>query len=407
MKPEAENSPSSEIITAMKNSFSRVYLVLLLFLTASTGSFAGDTAVDFFNQGNAKRENRDLDGAIADYTRAIEINPKLLGAYGNRGYAKNVKGDLDGAIADYTRVIEINPKLSYAYFTRGNAKQAKGDLDGAIADFTRCIEINPKSLESYSNRGYAKQAKGDLDGAIADYNRTIEINPKYSEAYFGRGYAKRAMGEMDGAIADYNHAIEINPKYSMAYYGRGNAKKAKGDLDGAMADYNQVIEINPKISEAYYGLALCNHLKSNWTDALSYYRRASELTKQRELQDYCQLHIWIIRSRFGEGQAADKELAAHLDKGGNAAPNDWVTKLAKHLHGTVTEADLIVAAESPDARKKSGQVCEAWYYAGMKKLLAGDKKAAADFFRKCIDTKRNDFTEFIFAQAELKALGGE
>jgi len=328
--------------------------------------------VDFFNRGNAKRENRDLDGAIADYTRAIEINPKLLGAYGNRGYAKNVKGDLDGAIADYTRVIEINPKLSYSYCIRGNAKRAKGDLDGAIADFTRDIEINPKSLESYSNRGYAKQAKGDLDGAIADYNQTIEINPKYS----------------------------------MAYYGRGNVKKAKGDLDGAMADYNRVIEINPKISEAYYGLAECNYIKSNWADALSEFRLASELTKQRGSQDYYQLFIWIIRARIGEKEAADKELAAYLEKRSKAAPNDWVSKVAGHLLGSVNEAALFAATDSPDIQQKNGQFCEACYYAGMKKLLSGDKKSAADYFRKCLATKLNDCAELHFAQAELKALGG-
>jgi tetratricopeptide (TPR) repeat protein len=57
----------------------------------------------------------------------------------NRGLAKQRKGDLDGAIADYTKAIELKPDLAVAYVNRGNAKQAKSDLDGAIADFTGSV----------------------------------------------------------------------------------------------------------------------------------------------------------------------------------------------------------------------------------------------------------------------------
>ncbi len=178
----------------------------------------------------------------------------------------------------------------------------------------------------------------------------------------------------------------------------------KGDLDGAIAEFSKAIEISPEDSEAYYCLAGCNYLKSNWKDALSAYGRASELSKQGSEQDYSQLFIWIIRTRLGEGQAADKELAAHLEKVGNTTTNEWIRKVAGHLLGKVTEADLIAAAASPDARKKSGQICEAWYYIGMKKLLSGDKKTATEDFYKCLDTKRDEFTEFQFAEAELNAL---
>jgi len=40
----------------------------------------------------------------------------------------------------------------------------------------------------------------------------------------------------------------------------------------------------------------------------------------------------------------------------------------------------------------------------MKKLLSGDKTAAADYFRKCLATELRHFDEYQFAEAELKAL---
>jgi tetratricopeptide (TPR) repeat protein len=361
------------------------------------------SAVDYYNRGNAKKAKGDLDGAIADYNRAIELNPKDEDAYNNRGNAKDDKGDHDGAIVDFNRAIELKPKDEDAYYNRGNAKKAKGDYDGAITDYDRAIELNPKDPDAYNNRGVAKKAKGDLEGAMADYDRAIELDPKHEHAYVGRGNAKQAKGDYDGAMADFNRAIELDPKDAIAYNNRGNAKDDKGDHDGAMADYNRAIELDPKYALAYRGRGDAKNIMRSWTDALADYRRRCELSESG--QDYPRLYIWLIRARLGETEAASKELSDYIGKRPATAAGDWVSKVAGHLIGNVTEADLFAAAASPDAKKDSGQHCEAWFYAGMKKLLAGDKKTAADYFHKCMATEQKTFTEFQLAQSELKALG--
>ena len=189
-----------------------------------------EDASAYYNRGNAKDDKGDLDGAIADYNRAIELDPKLAIAYNNRGNAEKAKGDLSGAIADYNRAIELDPKHASAYYNRGNVKDAKGDLDGAIADFNLAIELDPKDADSYTNRGRCKEAKGDLDSAIADYNRAIELDPKLAIAYNNRGNAKEAKGDLDGAIADFKRATELDRRLAIAYKFRGAAKNAKVTL---------------------------------------------------------------------------------------------------------------------------------------------------------------------------------
>ena len=72
-------------------------------------------SIDTFNNGVDKYEQGDYQGAIADYTKAIEINPDFADAFLNRGMVKAKLGDNQGAISDYDRAIEINPKFVIAY----------------------------------------------------------------------------------------------------------------------------------------------------------------------------------------------------------------------------------------------------------------------------------------------------
>jgi tetratricopeptide (TPR) repeat protein len=123
------------------------------------------------------------------------------------GDAKQQKGDSDGAIADYTKAIELNPKDARAYSRRGRAKVSKGDYDAAVADCAKAIELDPRFAEAYKNRGIAKENKGDRDGAIVDYSKAIELDPKYAAAYYDRGFAKLKKADYDGANAEFEGSL--------------------------------------------------------------------------------------------------------------------------------------------------------------------------------------------------------
>ncbi|HJT45554.1 MAG TPA: tetratricopeptide repeat protein [Chthoniobacterales bacterium] len=201
-------------------------------------------AQGYVDRGNARGNFGDVNGAIADYGRAIELDPKLVGAYYNRGLGKRDKRDFDGAIADFNRAIELKPNDHEFYNERGIAKRGKGDNDGAIADYTKAIEADPKDAEkAYFNRALAKNSKGDKEGAIADYTKALEINPKNANTYNNRGNLKKDKNDLDGAIADFTKAIEINPKIALIYKNRADAKRKKGDSAGAEADMKSAAEL--------------------------------------------------------------------------------------------------------------------------------------------------------------------
>ena len=84
-------------------------------------------------------------------------------------------GDFKGAIADYTKAIEINPNYGRAYNNRGNSKHNLKDYQGAIADYTKAIKIDPNDADYYYNRGNSKEELGDLKGACTDWRKAAEL----------------------------------------------------------------------------------------------------------------------------------------------------------------------------------------------------------------------------------------
>ena len=130
----------------------------------------------------------------------------------NRGIEKGKQGDLDGAIADFNRAIELNPKDDAPYYNRAQAKRLKKDTAGAIADYTRAIELGSTNPAAYNNRGNARSENNDNDGAISDYTRAIELKPDYARAYYNRAVTKEAKGDKTGADADFKMARKLDPE---------------------------------------------------------------------------------------------------------------------------------------------------------------------------------------------------
>lgn len=228
-----------------------VGLIAILFLlpTSTLTSQTRDRAAQYYQSGLARKAKGDLDGAIADYSKAIEINPRYAEAFVNRGVARKTKGDLRGAIADYDKALAINPGLKEAYNNRGLARQLQGSLDPAIADFDKAIELDAHYAGAHYNRASAARAKGDLKLAIAELTKAIESphNDHLSETYNNRGTIRHEMGDNVGAVADFTKAIEIDPQNVFAYSHRGYALILLDKETEARLDFEQVLKISPSL----------------------------------------------------------------------------------------------------------------------------------------------------------------
>jgi protein O-mannosyl-transferase len=178
-----------------------------------------------------------------DHTLALD--PANWIAYTNRGVTRQAAGDVDGALADYDRALRYNPGYAEALNDRGIVRYLRGDVEGAIADYDAAIRVRPGYADAYENRGLARHAKGEVDGAMADYAAAIALRPAYARAYYSRANLRLATGNADGAVADYTAAIDADPRYAEAYNNRAAARRSRGDLEGALADYGHALALVP------------------------------------------------------------------------------------------------------------------------------------------------------------------
>ena len=166
---------------------SKIWIIsLLIFVGLMAACNSGDSAEEYINQGLATNEDGNLEQAIVDYTKAIELDPNSVEAYFNRGIAYQVSDNWEQAIVDYTKTIELGPDYKEAYFNRGDNYYILNNPEQAIADYTKAIELDPNYALAHRNRGYTFFAlaimqhdldSGALEQSIADFDQYLELVP--------------------------------------------------------------------------------------------------------------------------------------------------------------------------------------------------------------------------------------
>lgn len=251
----------------------------------------GSVALEYNNNGITKGKKGDYEGAIKEFTKAIEINPNYPGSYDNRGIARRYMGDYEGAIADHTKAIELNLNLFGAYNNRGIAKGYMSDYEGAIRDLTKAIELNPGHYGLYFNRGNTRSDNGDYEGAIKDLTKAIEINPSLSDAYNNRGWIYVKQEKYQDAISDLNEALAIS-ETAPFYDTRGWAYFFLDSLEEARQDAVSALELD---SEAYNARALLYRIEIQKGDKDEALTSLKSYISNYEGKDIKDNYFWILK----------------------------------------------------------------------------------------------------------------
>ncbi len=233
-------------------------------------------AVLFLSASSYERNQVYLD-PLAMWIDVVAKSPNDYRAHYNRGVEYERIGDVEAALRDYSRSLEINPDYTLSRNCRGVLYTSMREFSRAHEDFAHIIRTASKNPAAYSNRGILYVEQGRFELAFEDFSKSLEIHPRFAPSYYNRGMAHGLLGELEQAIEDYSAAIACVRAYPDALLNRGAAYGKLRRFAEAEADFNQLLRIDPNSANAYLNRGVVRELQGSDSLAVSDFGEAIRL----------------------------------------------------------------------------------------------------------------------------------
>jgi tetratricopeptide (TPR) repeat protein len=141
----------------------------------------------------------------------IARNPGCWMAQHNLGLAYESRGDLQQAIVQYRKAVEIRPDLETSHFNLATVLARSGDIEGARRSFEEALRVRPDYPEALNNLGNVLILQGKVGEAIERYRRAVALDPGYASAHTNLAIVLGRAGDAPGAIGELRTALGLQP----------------------------------------------------------------------------------------------------------------------------------------------------------------------------------------------------
>jgi TonB family protein len=203
------------------------------------------TAGGYITRGNNRLDNGEYDLAIADFDKAIEIDPTAAMAFADRGMANIWKRNLELARKDLDAAYVLNPRNPVVFRGRGVLALYADDLAEAIEAFAISLEIEPHSVFTLQHQAEAYVRAGEPGKALADYAEAIQFKPSSPFSYSMRAAIFRSQGRLDLSAKEAEALLAANAGDAGANVAAGAIDAASGKDIEAMRAFDRAVEISP------------------------------------------------------------------------------------------------------------------------------------------------------------------
>jgi len=157
---------------------------------------------------------RDPRAAEAAARRAVELDPAHADARTFLAWIEmEVRGDIDAAIGEYKKVVELHPELATAYSNLAVALKRKGDYAGAIASLDRALALKPDSAGALTTRGGVLAEQERWAEAERDFAAALKLDPRDDGALYGLSQARREAKDYAGAQEALRKLVARSPNF--------------------------------------------------------------------------------------------------------------------------------------------------------------------------------------------------
>jgi tetratricopeptide (TPR) repeat protein len=214
--------------------------------------------------------------ALAEFERAIAINPRLTTAYIGMAEIHKKGGDYAQAERAFGRAAEIEPQNFGVQYNHGLMLQLLDRVAEAVRAYIRALQIRPGDFDANLNLATAYLQLNEGGAALPYAQRAVSINPNHGPARVNLGAVYAALGDHEAAIVEYQQAAELMDLTPELLLNLADALGKAGRYAEMQNTLEELIRLSPS-PVAYERLATAHFRQRRYDEALSQFRRSLEL----------------------------------------------------------------------------------------------------------------------------------
>jgi len=213
----------------IKSNILIILIILCLLLTIGNLIFKKsvskeEKAAIHLNLALLHRSNIEMEKAIKEIEKAIEIYPKYDLAYSMLADVYFQLGEFDDALNSYEKAISLKEDPEY-YFDMGNVYYRMGTLEEALNQYRKVIELNPNAANTYLAIANTLLDLKKFTESKTYYDKVLEMDYYNSNAHNDIAAYYEQIGGIEKAIQEYEIALQINPDNLLA---KRNLERIRG-----------------------------------------------------------------------------------------------------------------------------------------------------------------------------------
>ncbi|MFE2299612.1 tetratricopeptide repeat protein [Streptomyces sp. NPDC059445] len=265
--------------------------------------------------------------ALAEYGRALELDPDEARVHYGHGLTHQLLGDYPAALAAFDRADALRPGTAWIIAERAETHRMAGRAAEAAADFDLAVALDPTNADAVATRAVCRHALGRFEEAAADFDRALSIDGDFLWPLVRRARLRRDTDEWEQAFADLDRAARLEPENAWVASERGDTYRLAGRFEEAVAELGRAVTLEPDHASALAGRGVSHHELGHGAEALADLDRAVELAPE---------YSWALvmraraRRRLGDLPGAYEDLRRALAADPDA---DWIEiELANTYH---------------------------------------------------------------------------
>jgi len=153
----------------------------------------------------------DLEIAIEELQKSLQLEPNAKGAYLALGRSYRRLKDYDHAIPALRKAVELLPNLDAAQYELGRTLAEAGKWDEALPAFRAAVADNPKEREWHYDLAFAYEKTKQFPEAIEEFKKTVHLDPDHFRANLRLGRLLGMNGKSAEALPFLEKAAKLQP----------------------------------------------------------------------------------------------------------------------------------------------------------------------------------------------------